>query len=227
MDNLPMPIRPLFVEGASLNLMGDSPKMQSLRAGIGKVARTRAPVLITGEIGTGKELVARLIHQQSGRQGAFVVVNCASLPAGLFRAEIFGSELESREGAHRRSTGRIEAAQGGTLFLDEVGDLPIEMQNLLLRFLQEGTFERVGSGDSATADVRIITATHLDLEKLSQTGAFRQDLYYRLGELHLETAPLRERESDVEMLADHFLSDFARQYGGKQLRFSQAARKHL
>lgn len=215
-------------EDPAFTLVGQSFRMTALRAAIAKVAATKSPVLITGETGTGKELVARMIHRMSPRAaGPFIAVNCAALPAGLFQAEVFGSEKGAYTGAYRRSLGRIEAAQGGTLFLDEIGDLATEMQTTLLRFLEEGSFERLGSVEPIQADVRIVTATHARLEQRCQEGLFREDLFYRLNALHLETPPLRDRGADVLILAQHFVRLFAAQMDRRPAIFDDAARRRM
>lgn len=209
-------------------LLGESAPVLELRKRIERVARVDAPVLITGETGTGKELVAQLLHRQSSRaEGPFVAVNCAALPEGLFQAELFGYEKGAFTGAWKRTAGRVESAQGGTLFLDEIGDLRLDNQVALLRFLQEGVFERLGSHESISADVRIMAATHEDLEKACREGRFRDDLYYRLNTLNVHTAPLRERGQDVIILAEHFMQELARRHGLNGHALSLDARIHL
>jgi two-component system, NtrC family, response regulator HydG len=209
-------------------LLGESPAIVELRKRIERVARVDAPVLITGETGTGKELVAKLLHRRSARaQGPFVAVNCAALPEGLFQAELFGYEKGAFTGAWKRTAGRVESAQGGTLFLDEIGDLRLDNQVALLRFLQEGIFERLGSHEPISADVRIIAATHENLEKACREGRFREDLYYRLNTLSIHTAPLRERGEDVIMLAEHFMRELAERHGLNGHALSLDARIHL
>ena len=161
-------------------MIGSCDAMRRLFATIRKVANTDATVFVAGESGTGKELTAAAIHQQSLRADApFVAVNCAAIPPTLLQAELFGHERGAFTGAHQRKIGRIEAAHGGTLFLDEIGDMPFESQASLLRFLQEGTIERLGGHASIPVDVRIVSATHVDLEAAMQAGRFRADLYYR------------------------------------------------
>ncbi|MBS3745316.1 MAG: sigma-54-dependent Fis family transcriptional regulator [Wenzhouxiangellaceae bacterium] len=195
-------------------LIGESMPIQSLRRTIGRVAATDAPVLITGESGTGKELVARMIHAESRRaSGPLVTVNCPALAPELFHAEVFGYEKGAYTGAWKRNVGRIEAAEGGTLFLDEIGDLSPETQVVLLRFLQEGTFERLGSNESIVSDARIIAATHVDLETALRKGSFREDLYYRLKALHLHVPPLRDRGGDIRLLAQHFIDQYCDRLG--------------
>lgn len=195
-------------------LIGESMAMRALRKAAGKVADVNAPVLITGETGTGKELVARYIHTQSRRaDGPFVAVNCAALPAELFQAEVFGYVKGAFTGAYRDHAGRIEAALGGTLFLDEIGDLSLETQATLLRFLDDGVFERLGSTRPVRADVRVVAATNADLEKACRKGKFREDLFHRLNNLRLRTPPLRERPDDIGPLSQHFLTKFTRELG--------------
>jgi two-component system response regulator HydG len=180
--------------------------MKRLYQDIDKVAPTKASVLITGESGTGKEVVARAIHALSGRTGApFIAVNCAALPETLLESELFGHEAGAFTGAVRRHTGRFEQAHGGTLFLDEVGDLPAPVQVKLLRALQERTIERLGGTDSIAVDVRLIAATHHDLQTAIHDGSFREDLYYRLNVVALHLPPLRSRRADIPPLIDHLL----------------------
>jgi DNA-binding NtrC family response regulator len=194
------------------NLVGASPAMQELFDLIRQVAPSRATVLIHGESGTGKELVARAIHQLSPRsRQALVTVHCAGLPRELIESEMFGHEKGAFTGAHERRIGRVEQAQGGTLFLDEIGEIDAAMQIKLLRFLGERTFERVGSNKTLTADVRLVAATNKNLEDLVKTGAFREDLYFRLQVVPILLPPLRDRAGDIPLLAQHFLREFARE----------------
>lgn len=189
-------------------LVGESLPMKKLKKSIARMAPADVAVLITGETGTGKELVARRLHLGSPRAaGPFVAVNCPAVPSDLFQAELFGYEKGAFTGADRRNSGRIDAARGGTLFLDEIGDMPQDVQAVLLRFLQEGTFERLGSVESITADVRILAATHTDLHEAVAAGRFRQDLFYRLNALHIHVPPLRDRAEDKLLLAEHFLHE--------------------
>ncbi len=205
-------------------MVGTSPQMLDLFRNLRKVASVDAPVLITGESGTGKELAALAIHERSGRQHMpFVAVNCGSLPNGLIQSELFGHEKGAFTGASQRKIGRIEAAAGGTIFLDEIGDLPIELQVNLLRFLQEKTIERVGGAGQIQVDVRVLAATHVDLEAAVADGRFREDLYYRLNVLHLKMPALRDRQGDIEVLAKYFFDKFAHEKRRNVKGFSPAA----
>ncbi|MBY4694899.1 sigma-54 dependent transcriptional regulator [Burkholderia latens] len=190
-------------------MIGACDAMRRLFSTIRKVANTDATVFIAGESGTGKELTAAAIHRHSSRADApFVAVNCAAIPPTLLQAELFGHERGAFTGAHQRKIGRIEAAHGGTLFLDEIGDMPFDSQASLLRFLQEGKIERLGGHASIPVDVRIVSATHVDLEAAMQAGRFRADLYYRLCVLRIDEPPLRARGRDIMLLADHMLSRY-------------------
>ncbi|WP_457755336.1 sigma-54-dependent transcriptional regulator [Thermovibrio ammonificans] len=185
-------------------------------------AKSDAPVLITGESGTGKELLARFIHKESGRKGPFIAVNCAAIPKDLFEAELFGYERGAFTGATSSKAGLVEEAEGGTLFLDEVGELPLELQPKLLRFLQEGEFRRVGDTKLRRSNVRIVAATNRDLEGLVSEGLFREDLFYRLSVLNLRVPPLRERPEDVPVLIGHFLEKYSDKYK-KEVKLSPEA----
>lgn len=188
-------------------LVGQSPVMRQVRQLIERVAGTDASVLILGESGTGKEVVAREIHRQSPRTAApFVPLNCGAIPRDLLESELFGHEKGAFTGAITARPGRFEMAEGGTLLLDEIGDMSLEMQVKVLRVLQEQTFERVGSNKTLTADVRILAATHRDLEAEIAAGNFREDLYYRLNVFPIEVPPLRERPEDLEALASALLA---------------------
>jgi two-component system, response regulator AauR len=187
-------------------IIGRSPAMQNLRALIANVADTSANVLIEGETGTGKELVARCLHEFSRRHThQFVALNCGGLPENLFESEIFGHEANAFTGAGKRRIGKIEHAHDGTLFLDEVESMPINLQIKLLRVLQERTLERLGSNQSVAVDCRVIAATKSDLDEMGRSGQFRSDLYYRLNVVTLELPPLRERREDILQLFEHFL----------------------
>jgi DNA-binding NtrC family response regulator len=197
-------------QARTYGMIGTSPAMRELFRAIDKVVAVDAPVLLTGESGTGKELVARAIHAHSARSaGPFIAVNCGAFPSMLIQAELFGHERGAFTGAHQRKVGNIEAADRGVLFLDEIGDLPLEQQANLLRFLQEKTISRLGSIQRIAVDVRVIAATHVDLEKAVAAGRFRQDLFYRLNVLHLELPPLRERSGDLPLLAESVLHECA------------------
>jgi DNA-binding NtrC family response regulator len=191
-------------------MVGDSPVMQALYHSIHKVAGVDAPVLITGESGTGKELTARAIHDHSARRhGPFSVVNCGALPSGLIQSELFGHEKGAFTGANRRKTGIIEASRAGTLFLDEIGDLPLDLQVNLLRFLETLKVLRVGGVEEIPVDVRVLAATHVDLEASVTQGSFREDLYHRLNVLQVHTPALREHPEDIPPLAHFFFAKFA------------------
>jgi len=209
-------------------IIGESGQMQEVFDLVRRVAPSNATVLIRGESGTGKELIAKAIHYESLRKdGPLVKVNCAALPETLLESELFGHEKGAFTGAFATRKGRFEVADKGTLFLDEIGDLPAHLQAKLLRVLQEREFERVGSSRAITTDVRILTATHRDLEELIKEGKFREDLYYRLNVVTIMLPPLRERRQDLSLLVDHFLREFSRK-NGKHIRgFSHEARDAL
>ena len=195
-------------------MAGASAAMQQVFASIRKFAASDAPVLVTGESGTGKELVGRAIHERSAyAKGPFVAINCAALPATLIAAELFGYEKGAFTGATGRRIGRLESANGGTVFLDEIGDLPVEQQSHLLRFLQEGTVDRVGGTRPVPVKTRVIAATNSDLRNAVEEGRFREDLFFRLNVLTLQLPPLRERGGDIELLANLFLRKFSREQG--------------
>jgi DNA-binding NtrC family response regulator len=228
LDRLAVGGMPARSEPDMPGLVGTSEAMRALRIGLRKYAPVDLPVLITGETGTGKEVAARVIHQLSPRAGRpFVAINCGALPGNLVQSELFGHERGAFTGATTRRIGHIESASGGTVFLDEIGDLPLDAQTSLLRFLQEGTIVRVGSSQSLHADVRVLAATHVDMEKAVASGRFRQDLYYRLNVLRVQMPALRERGGDMELLAQHFLDAFREQHDCRALAFSAAARRAL
>jgi sigma-54 specific flagellar transcriptional regulator A len=191
-------------------LVGCSRNIESVRRLVGQVAGTEASVLILGESGTGKEVIARGIHEQSNRRSRlFVPINCGAIPAELLESELFGHEKGAFTGAVSSRQGRFEIAEGGTLFLDEIGDMPMDMQVKLLRVLQERTFERVGSNKTMRSNVRIIAATHQNLEQLAAEGKFRMDLYFRLNVFPIEVAPLRERPEDIPLLVKTVMNKLA------------------
>lgn len=204
-------------------IVGESPSLKGMLARIEAVAGTPASVLIIGETGSGKELVAHAIHARSRRaEGPLVKVNCAAIPEELFESEFFGHVRGAFTGAHRDRVGRFELADGGTIFLDEVGEIPLSLQGKLLRVLQEKEFERVGDDKTRKVDVRVIAATNKDLEKAVEAGEFREDLYYRLSVFPVHVPPLRKRGDDVIDLATHFLDQVCRQFGRPPLRFTEA-----
>ncbi len=188
------------------DIIGKSPSMQNVFRAIGKLSQSNATVLINGESGSGKELVAQAIHKNSQRnQHPFIAINTAAIPKDLLEAELFGYEKGSFTGANQQRKGRFEQADGGTLFLDEIGDMPLELQTRLLRVLSEGKFYRIGGQESISVDVRVITATHQNLEQLVKEHKFREDLYHRLNVIKIIVPPLRERRDDIEALAHFFL----------------------
>ncbi|MFA7496263.1 MAG: sigma-54 dependent transcriptional regulator [Acidithiobacillus sp.] len=190
----------------SCGLIGNSLGIQRMTALLGKVARTETTVLILGESGTGKEVIARCLHQHSLRhEGPFVAINCGAIPAELMESELFGHEKGAFTGAQSTRKGRFELADGGTLFLDEIGEMSPQMQVKLLRILQERQYERVGGGRTMVANVRILAATHRNLEEHIRDGRFREDLYYRLNVFPVEVPPLRDRLGDVVLIFDHFM----------------------
>jgi DNA-binding NtrC family response regulator len=196
------------------NLIGGAPSMQAVFALIERVSVTDVPVLITGDTGTGKELVARAVHQNSGRaSGPFVALNCAAVPETLLESEFFGHERGAFTGATRAHEGRFEQASGGTLFLDEIGAMRVDLQAKLLRAIQEGEVQRIGSTMTRKVDVRILAASCEDLEQAIRNRTFREDLYYRLNVVPILLPPLRDRLEDLPMLVDHFVSRAAKKFG--------------
>ncbi len=205
------------------SILGESPAIRRIMETVEQVASTRASVLIEGESGTGKELVARAIHEYSGRQGDFVAVHCAALPESLFESELFGHEAGAFTGAVERRKGRFELADGGTLFLDEIGEVPPSIQVKLLRVLETRSFERVGGAETLNADVRIVSATNRNLEEMAAAGTFREDLYYRLNVVRIQMPPLRERPGDIPILVRYFLSTFAAENGKENMTITEPA----
>ncbi len=209
-------------------ILGHAPAMQEVFRAIGRLAQSSATVLITGESGSGKELVARALHRHSARAAKpFVAINTAAMPKDLLESELFGHERGSFTGAQAQRRGRFEQAEGGTLFLDEIGDMPADLQTRLLRVLSDGTFYRVGGHQQIKANVRVIAATHQDLEVRVRDGSFREDLYHRLNVIRVRLPALRERLEDIPLLARHFLVHSAKQLGVDPKRLSEDAVAHL
>jgi len=209
-------------------ILGQAPAMQEVFRAIGRLSQSQATVLITGESGTGKELVARALHRHSPRASrAFIAINTAAIPKDLLESELFGHERGAFTGAQSMRRGRFEQAEGGTLFLDEIGDMPPELQTRLLRVLSDGQFYRVGGHTPLSANVRVIAATHQDLETRVRQGLFREDLYHRVNVIRLRLPPLRERRDDIAPLARHFLAKSARDLGVEGKRLTQAALQYL
>ncbi|MFO7838430.1 MAG: sigma-54 dependent transcriptional regulator [Desulfosalsimonadaceae bacterium] len=209
---------------STLQIIGNSRKMQEIYKLIGQVAEKDVPVLITGASGTGKELAARAIYHHSRRKDRpFIAINCGAVPESLFESELFGHERGAFTGADRTYIGKIERCHGGTLFLDEIGELPTQLQVKLLRVLQEGEIERLGSGQSIKVDVRILAATNKDLEEAIAAGIFRKDLYWRLNVISLNLPALAERSEDIPELVDYFLKRFAEEYDRPVCYMAEAA----
>ncbi len=205
-------------------MVGDSPPMRTLFRGLQKAAMTDAPIFLAGETGTGKELAGLAIHRRSRRHGGpFVAINCGAIPPGLVQSELFGFERGAFTGAVQRKPGRIESAHGGTLLLDEIGDLPMESQATLLRFLEQRCIERIGGRQPVAVDVRIVSATHVDLAAAVAQGRFRSDLYHRLCVIELQVPPLRERGDDIVLIAEHALATYAGEAGRRICGFSPRA----
>ncbi len=215
-------------EKGSLQIIGNSKKMQDVYKLIGQIAEKDVPVLITGESGTGKELVARAIYHHSRRsQNPFIAINCAAIPDNLFESELFGYERGAFTGAERTYIGKLERCNGGTCFLDEIGDLSLPLQAKLLRVLQEGEFERLGGSGIIRVNVRILAASNKDLEKEVEEGNFREDLYWRLKVIAIDLPPLRERTEDIHALVDYFLSRFSSEYQKPVHYISENTRNQL
>jgi two-component system, NtrC family, nitrogen regulation response regulator GlnG len=199
-------------------LIGRHPRMQDVYKAIGRIAGTEVTVLLRGESGTGKELVARAVHHYSRRSGRpFVAVSCAAIPITLLESEMFGHERGAFTDAKERRLGKFELAHGGTLYLDEIGDMPLELQSKLLRALQERVIERVGGRETIPVDVRVLAATHRDLDTLMKDGRFREDLYYRLNVVTVNLPPLRERRRDIPLLVEHFLAKYSEELGERAI----------
>ena len=220
----------IIEDQAPLNaeMLGQAPAMQDVFRAIGRLSQSQVTVLITGESGSGKELVARALHKHSPVAGGpFVAINTAAIPKDLLESELFGHERGAFTGAQTQRRGRFEQADGGTLFLDEIGDMPFDLQTRLLRVLSDGHFYRVGGHAPVKAQVRVIAATHQDLEQRVREGGFREDLFHRLNVIRLRLPALRERREDVRMLARHFLQQSARQLGVEPKRIAEAALQRL
>ncbi len=210
------------------NIIGRSPAMQDVFKMIGRVSRSDVPVMVTGESGCGKEIVANAIHRFSPRaKGEFVAINCAAIPGNLLESELFGHEKGAFTGAMTQRVGRFEQCDGGTLFLDEIGDMPIEVQSKILRVLQEGEFSRVGGNQTLKTDARILAATNKDLEDEVESGGFREDLFYRLNVFRIHIPPLRQRREDILPLSEFFLQRLSGKKGTPRLRLSEDARTVL
>ncbi|MFN8998046.1 MAG: nitrogen regulation protein NR(I), partial [Betaproteobacteria bacterium] len=214
--------------GETPEILGQAPSMQEVFRAIGRLTQSHATVLINGESGTGKELVARALHRHSPRAPKpFIAINTAAIPKDLLESELFGHERGAFTGAQSMRRGRFEQAEGGTLFLDEIGDMPPDLQTRLLRVLSDGQFYRVGGHQPIKANVRIIAATHQDLEERVRNGLFREDLFHRLNVIRLRLPALRERREDIPLLARHFLASSARELGVEAKRLSEPALKYL
>jgi two-component system nitrogen regulation response regulator GlnG len=209
-------------------ILGQAPAMQDVFRAIGRLSQSQVTVLVTGESGSGKELVARALHKHSPRgNGPFVAINTAAIPKDLLESELFGHERGAFTGAQTMRRGRFEQAEGGTLFLDEIGDMPFDLQTRLLRVLSDGQFYRVGGHQPIKANVRVIAATHQNLERRVRDGAFREDLFHRLNVIRLRLPPLRERREDIPLLARQFLQKSAKELGVEAKRLSDAALTRL
>ena len=214
--------------GATPEMLGQAPAMQDVFRAIGRLSQSNVTVLITGESGSGKELVARALHKHSPRaNGPFVAINTAAIPKDLLESELFGHERGAFTGAQTMRRGRFEQADGGTLFLDEIGDMPFDLQTRLLRVLSDGHYYRVGGHSAVKANVRVIAATHQNLEQRVKEGGFREDLFHRLNVIRLRLPALRERREDVPMLTRHFLQHSAKQLGVEPKRIAEPALQAL
>lgn len=216
------------VAGMAPEILGKAPSMQEVFRAIGRLSQSHATVLINGESGSGKELVARALHRHSPRKDMpFIAINTAAIPRDLLESELFGHERGAFTGAAALRRGRFEQAEGGTLFLDEIGDMPIELQTRLLRVLSDGTFYRVGGQQPIKANVRVIAATHQNMEERVKQGLFREDLLHRLNVIRLRLPPMRERREDIPLLAKHFMQKSAQDLGVEAKRLSEGALKYL
>jgi two-component system nitrogen regulation response regulator GlnG len=219
-------------QDATPEMLGQAPAMQDVFRAIGRLSQSNVTVMITGESGSGKELVARALHKHSprgdaGNKGPFVAINTAAIPKDLLESELFGHERGAFTGAQTTRRGRFEQAESGTLFLDEIGDMPFDLQTRLLRVLSDGTYYRVGGHSAIKANVRVIAATHQDLEKRVKDGVFREDLFHRLNVIRLRLPALRERREDIPTLTRHFLQQSAQQLGVEPKRISDGAQTVL
>jgi transcriptional regulator with PAS, ATPase and Fis domain len=213
---------------AFASIIGNSPQISELINQARKAAGYKATVLIEGESGTGKELIAQAIHKESGRSGKFIAINCGAIPSELIQSELFGYDEGAFTGAKKKGNpGKLEMADKGTVFLDEIGEMPLDMQVNLLRFLQDKTITRVGGNQSHKIDVRIIAATNRNLKEEVEKGNFREDLYYRLNVIHLQVPPLRERREDIPVLAHFFVEKLSQEYGIDEPIISAAAMRTL
>ncbi|MEJ2200508.1 MAG: PEP-CTERM-box response regulator transcription factor [Desulfuromonadaceae bacterium] len=227
-ENLRLQAASMDQLGVMHGIFGQCPEMETVFSTIRKVASTDVPILVLGENGTGKEMVARAIHNQSLRKnGPFIPINCGAIPENLLESELFGHEKGAFTGAAGRVQGKVEFSQGGTLFLDEIGELPLPLQVKLLRFLQEKVIQRVGGREDIVVDTRIVAATNVDIEAAIKDGRFREDLYYRIGVINLHLPPLRERGEDIRLLAGLFLSRYANEFQKKIKGFSPVAERAL
>src|SRR5438445_2326414 len=224
-------LREVNVEQASADtpeILGQAPAMQDVFRAIGRLSQSNVTVLITGESGTGKELVARALHKHSPRAAQpFIALNTAAIPKDLLESELFGHERGAFTGAQASRRGRFEQAEGGTLFLDEIGDMPFDLQTRLLRVLADGQFYRVGGHNPMKSNVRVIAATHQNLEERVRAGTFREDLFHRLNVIRLRLPPLRERREDIPLLTRHFLAQSAKQLSVEIKRMSEPAMRFL
>jgi len=221
-------VEAIAVDEAATEMLGQAPAMQEVFRAIGRLSQSHATVLITGESGSGKELVARALHRHSPRRDKpFIALNTAAIPKDLLESELFGHERGAFTGAQTMRRGRFEQADGGTLFLDEIGDMPPDLQTRLLRVLSDGQFYRVGGHQPIKANVRVIAATHQNLEERVKQGLFREDLFHRLNVIRLRLPALRERREDIPLLVRHFLAKSARELGTETKKISDAAMKYL